>query len=400
MSSGERMKILEMLQEGKITATEAEALLKQFPDNSVNNNENWNYDANDDVYIHIDGQGRQTQMRVPPAPPKSSVGNVIDWARNLANDIAADIREGFDTGDIINVNGNFRGGKGSPFSFSAPVTANAINSIKLLGKNAPVKIETHEKNYILVQGKFKAKHREAEVIFNTENGDYELLYNYDSMMYVGITCYLPDEISMRLLHAETKNAAIDIDDISNVEEMVLMTRNGRISVDDAENIDKLTARTRNAAISLDDVSANKMEIVTTNSGITLDDVSAQTAELVTTNGRVTVEDIDITELSVRNTNGAIIFDDIFDGEWQGTRIISAETTNGNISIEIPKEIGVDILARSNRHSNVSCDLENMSIRGRISKDNLDCQSIGYENFERKVEMRLSTTNGSIKIREE
>ncbi|MCL2170575.1 MAG: DUF4097 family beta strand repeat-containing protein [Defluviitaleaceae bacterium] len=436
----ERMKILEMLQEGKINVEEAMGLLKQFPEaetppaaaphvytidprqinpNKKHKREDYDPDEQEHHEDHEDFENgpqifgnfprplrAMRPMRpLPPIPPMGWVGNIANWAKNLAQNIGDEIREGMHDIDVdIDLPeifmGNVVAGKSTKFAFkSDPLNGNAIESVKLLAKNAPIKIDEHDEDFVLIEGNYSARKPEAKLIYEDKDGHHQLLYDYDMMRHVRITCYLP-RVACDLIHAETKNAPIDVDDLKNIGKMVLETKNAAIAIDDISEIGQLSAITRNGGIALDGVHAGQMDITTSNAKISLDDTSAENATLKTSNGRISVEDIDIANLQMHTSNAPIAIEDIGAENWQGERTLAAYTSNGSVQIELPSNIGLDITAETSRMSNVDCEVSGKMILGAMSKNQLSCKSADFDQFPRRLHLKLATTNGTVKIRED
>jgi len=250
-----------------------------------------------------------------------------------------------------------------------------------------------------IKGQFKPKDPDAKILFDQTDGNYQLLYDYDAMHSMQITCYVP-AVEIDTIQAETKNAVIDVDDISKVRHLILTTKNASIDIDDVSEIGMLEANSRNGGIDVDDVQVEDLILTTSNSKIDLEDVVANKATLSTSNARVSIEDGNIAELIISTSNAGISLKEISHGDWEGERYIQATTSNGGILVEVPEDIGLEINAQTSRFSNIDCEIENSMILNSMSKNQLSCKSHDYDSFAQRMRLHLVTSNATIKIREE
>lgn len=382
-----RMKILEMLQEGKITVEEADRLLKQFPGDDNEKN---------------DFSGRL----------KGATGEIWEELKDVGCDIKEafenieeDIKEAFEDMDedshIKITLGNIFGREEKKyFSFQSSTVPEAINSLKLLGKNGHVKIEGYDGNVVKIEGEYRPKSgREVNVTFSEENNDFEILYDYNAVRYMKICAQVP-RVAISHLHGESSNSLVSMTDL-DAANVVLMTKNAPIKIKGVA-APHLQASTSNAPIDMQKVQAKSIDLVTSNARIELEDVTAEEAKLKTSNGPINIDATDIKQLFTKTSNGGIKLRDIIkkaDADDTGNEYaIEAHTTNSGIKISLPQEVGYKIQA-STSVGRVDSNISNFYFSDK-EKDYLNGKSDGYENFKQKAKINLSTSNGSIKIEEQ
>ena len=415
-----KLKILEMLAEGKITVEQSMELLAQFPDEKKNDyidprqiNPNKRKRGGEYEYEYEYEYDEDDEEESDFAEDLSSLGRRIkegieDAIGTDFATIGAGIKESLEDLDDVDINIDLTGGLGGIFSYhkykssmtyiSNPIPQ-AISSLKLLGKNSSVEIKGYDGNQLRITCKFNAKNRDAQVFVNEDNGNFEVLYDYNAMRSMKIYAEVP-RVLVDNIHAETKNSSIDLHGVK-ARNANLLTKNSSIRVGDVE-CDEIVARTRNSAIKAERLNATNIDFETSNSKISLEDTAAQSARLTTTNSKVVTEHCDIKQLFIKTTNAGIKMENIFrgtagQGDWDAERIVEAHTTNGNVAIYVPRDVAAMVQA-STSHGRVDCELQNMMMDA-MSKHYVNGKSMNYDAAARRVKINVSTTNSAIKIRE-
>ena len=347
----ERMKILDMLQEGKITAEEAANLMEQIPEKR--------YMQQEPSVPSIPPVSQVTQ--VPPTPsvsqmPQSNDGGLFDWIK----------------GSFLN--------SGVPritLDFSSSPVGNGIAVLRMTGKNDSVSIEGYRGDNIRVHCHYiPISDVDPQITLKEENGVYELLYNPDAVKALKISCRVP-MVMIDQLHAKSSNGRIKLENIkcSNLE-----------------------GHTGNAAVKLEKAKAEKITFKTTNGKIDLEDVEAHSAQLRTINGKIDLDNADIVNIFAETTNGALKFGLVSPADtWAEERVIDGKTTNGSISLDLPRGLGVKLEA-STTNSQVVCDIQD-TIFGEVSRKHINGSNQRYESADKRINIKLSTTNGAIKVKE-
>lgn len=366
----ERLKILEMLQEGKITTEEALELLKQVPDEDE----------------------RQYEDRRPiweQRPPHTHYRPDFSWIEDLRNAVEETVRSGlYPDEDVI-------GTKREKFTFNSDIGDN-IRALVFEGKNAPVKMVAYGGDRIEVEAQYKAKSGwNPYIALTEENNVYSLSYDDNALYMLGISVRVPDKAQIDSISLKTKNASILVDDMK-ARKIELSTKNESIKVSDTKG-DSLYCETKNASIVLNDIEMREIDAHTAHSKISLDDVDAVFVRLITSNAKIDISDSDIVQLYAETSNSPLRFEDI--GYRDGERLccIDAITTNGQITIRLPREDFKCKLKASTTHGGIFSELNDMVYQAN-EPNYAEAQAIGYETAENKLNLNLQTTNYGIYIK--
>ena len=410
-----KVKILEMLAEGKITVEQSLELLAQFPDEKKRTakaiyidprqiNPNKRRDADDaDWDEDWDESGDFAESMVNLGQRiKSSIEDAIgtdlsDIRSNISENFREIGRELEDEGITLDVAGLFGYYKHkSNVTYISDPIPQAINQLKLLGKNAKVEIKGYDGDRLRITCKYNAKRQDAQVFINEDNGNYEVLYDYNAMRSMAIYAEVP-RVIVENIHGESKNSNVEMYGIK-CRNAHLLTKNSSIRIDGVE-CDEIVARTRNSAIKAERLTAGQIDFETSNSKIDVENTTADAARLTTSNSKVVTEKCDIKQLFIKTTNAGIKMEEPFRSDaadWGAERIIEAHTTNGNVSVYVPQDVAAAIQA-STSNGRVDCELPNM-LMGEISKNYLSGKNSDYDHAAKKAKINISTTNSTIKIR--
>jgi len=381
--SEEKRKILEMLQEGKITIDETMSLLKQFPETNKKKKERRNEKTNSsgceegcedcDLCGEEDDYGYNYNYNFDI--DLSSIGQEI---KNGLQEVQNSLSQVF--GEGIFVFGK-KTPKGKPFSFTSPSVGNGIRSLKLHGKNAPIIIRHHNADHIKVSGEYQSNNPNAEVAFHFESGNAEIVYNHNVMNSVRLVCEVPENIQIERVYAENKNSSIEVTGLT-AQNIELITKNSKIQIDEL-TCHNLLAKTRNAPIYA--------------TGIT----SSEEISLETTNAKIDTKKItapNIVKLRTSNASVSLDLSESDSSEGHCESDLEIRTTNGSIKLVVPKtdyEVGYKIQATTSK-GNIKCGLDNMNYETE-NKNYLTGKTINYEQLASCLNMNLTTTNGSIHV---
>ncbi|MCL1998152.1 MAG: DUF4097 family beta strand repeat-containing protein [Turicibacter sp.] len=338
----ERMKILEMLQDGKITADEAARLLAHIPaDNAKPYMFRTNGDSDEDFFENGGG----------------FFGNIVDVFSNLNPNTPKE-----------------------HFQLQSESSQLPIKELKLSGKNGGISLEGHKEDYIDIHCTYRPKRNANVHIELIENdGSYKLEYNADSVRSMAISCKVPMAV---------------------IERLRLKSSNSSITAQDVK-CQTLEAYTSNSPIKLENLSANDITAITSNSNISFEEITAESAKFETQNAKIEAYDFDVSRISLKTSNAPIRIGGIRCSKMQQRfdYIIKAATSNAPIALRIPKETGLKLSAQTSRGS-IKCDLEDGIITEEISpgmKPKMRGRNSRYNNDGYGFDVKLSSSNGSIKI---
>jgi|GEM_PF-3864047 len=332
----EKMKILEMLEKGEITAEQASALLSQVSPHKAERRERKEHDP-----FGIGWSGLSAEL-----------GNIVEEVTSGIEEVTSSLSEVFGNSFFTEMKG-----ERVSFSQSSGAIQGDIASVKLISKNAKLVIIGHDENFIRLSGEYVAKHSEARPVINLEGNKVEIAYDYHAMHSMKILCELPN-VFIERLQLDNKNSSIKVSEIR--------CRN-------------LSAKTKNASIKLSDVEADK-------------------AILETSNASIATEEVKFNQLYTKTSNASIKLHDFLNGAENAEAYeheVEAYTTNASISVELPENFAYKIQATTT-NAGVKCDLDDMDYE-KQTKTYLNGKSPNYEQTRNRIKLNLSTTNASIKI---
>jgi DUF4097 and DUF4098 domain-containing protein YvlB/polyhydroxyalkanoate synthesis regulator phasin len=365
--SDEKLKVLELLQEGKINAEDALKLLDTLPDERKEKNTQQQKKKSSQAYtIPMDGEWVQAL--------KEGLHSVKDVIQTFTYE-----------------NGILQ--KPIAFEFETDTSPENINNFKLLGKNSSVTVKGYDGDTIKISGQYTTKKPDdVGIHFSADNGNYELLYNVGAVSSMSILAEVPQRADIKNIQAESKNGSITYTDL-DAKNITLITKNSNIKAENThcQNFD---AKTSNSSINAQNVKATGIILTTSNASISLSGANAKTAKLQTSNASIKCFEVDVKDLYLKTSNGSLSIEEFKTGENLEYNL-EAHTSNAKINLALPEGIGHKIHA-STSMGNISNDLPNMVFREK-TKTFISGETSGYENFAKRVKVKTDTCNASIKI---
>jgi len=265
-------------------------------------------------------------------------------------------------------------------SFETPATDGM--ELEVEATNGAIVVKKHLDNKIVIKSRIKSRSNNADnvLMFTDEGNTVSLKLNNPGNVSVYHEVFLP-AAKFKKISLTTANGRIYAED-SLAESFNATTRNGNIELMGV-NSDAIVASTKNSRIQVSYVIGKNIEIETTNSVIDIKHIKAENVKVETTNGRILVENAQnyegITEMNLvlKTTNGGIKIN-MNDMDQKGYKV-RAKTTNGGINLLIPEMI----------YHNVN--------RQGPGGNFVEAESNGYDIFNEKVNISCETTNGYIEI---
>lgn len=334
--SDEKKLILDMLNQGKISVEEAQSLLEALGKADT-------------------ASGPQR----PPAPPRPEPVSIMD-------DIVDTIRTG-----LSNINFSFGDSNRIVLEevYTGSFTSEQVE-LDLMARNGSIRVEDSNSSEFRLEivKRIRAGTREqAEQIIAGYNfaefdggklraGDYESK-SAGSRVNVSLKLWLPRN-HVYSGKADSKNGGIEVNGV-DIQGFNIGTMNGSIKLAKVTG-DKVSARTVNGSLRLDG-SLGRVTAKTTNGSINLVNMAEDCeGSMETVNGRITVQ------LPARPDIGISI---------------DARTTSGSVRLE---------------HQTLKTLLDERRMTGGRS---VEATTANWHNAEHKVELKLRSVNGSIRIEE-
>jgi len=396
--SDKKVEILSQLEQGTITASEAFTMLNQLNESTTPPQHETERATTHEP--HSNGPRQQNHEIPPPPPPQFTAP---DWVDDLIGDVSGAVEDVVESIKDWNISasisefmsGTYGHHENTLFFTSNPISQ-GILKLTLIGKSAKVAVSGYDGNVIRVQCKYNARRPDTQVLFHEEGGTYQVMYDESLMRSMEILCEVP-YVMIKNIHAASKNGVVLVENIK-AGAVVLYTKNEKILASNI-NCAEFVAQNRNEAIKIQSLNAQNIHIETTNAKIQVEDVRANNAGLKTTNDRIKMAFMDVANLQIHTTNTSLKLDKfLYDFEdWSGERTFEAHTTNSNISFSAPTDIGLKMQAHA-PSGKIVCKKHDLYL-SEAGRDSAQGTSSHYDFSSKKLNVLLSTTNASVKIRE-
>ncbi|MCL2592452.1 MAG: DUF4097 domain-containing protein [Defluviitaleaceae bacterium] len=385
-NGNEKIMILKMLEEGKITAEEAAKLLSSLGEEKKTEpnkgfDESFEQSFNEPFGENVEDFADKMENFADEMSRKFD-GFAKDFepqARNLADKIAekiSDITKSFSNGDGIKIYTDFSFGKDLSKVFEMNVE-NMNSILNLEGKNGAISVLGHDDgNEMMVKIKYRPKFNENEPIEFVKSGDaYALIYEKNRFKYVSVEAIVPRGMFERV-KADTSNSAITANNLAT---------------------HYFKADTSNSSIVVKNVQADEVKFDTSNASINLENVKARIGKADTSNAKIIVaNDVDIEKFKMDTSNASIVVDigklSLFeDYAW------TLDTSNAKIAVSILQDadFGYHFKGDTSR-GRVNVGLEGMNFI-KSSPTYVEAMSQNYNETRKRLRLLADTSNGSIII---
>ena len=401
----ERMMILSMLKDGKISSEEAVQLLEALEETEPSMEKN--------NLINVEKTKEKVNEFGEIA--KEQGKKIGDMGIDLGNKIAKSFSN-------MNFNMDFSGITGRSKSIDTKVEMDISHIekpiIDIEAINGGMVVENWDKDFISVEIKCRYKEglfQEGEDFFEFYERDNRIVFSpiFTNGISIGLEVFLPNRPYKEVL-LKSSNGQIKIEDFTG-EILDLNTSNGPIIVEDIE-ANEVKLNTKNGKILLDDIIAPKIDANTGNSSILVEDVETENINLNSKNGRIYLSDLIAEETTANTSNGSIELEDINskkielktsnakvqlnDLNLDKLNYLKIATSNGTIDIDLGqlnKEIFLDL---ETSISNIDIELPSLvyelNKQANLGKKKIIAHSLNYKE-EDGLKLIANTSNASIKV---
>lgn len=390
----EKMMILKMLQEGKITAEEAQKLLE-----AVNKNTN-NCESDTRKYEKkLEEKMKNLQQKANKVAEKlgsklnSSAERFNQDPEKFGDDFSKRM-EGFGndiansavkfTDKLVNYLGNFIDIGNDKYQYKK-------NFIFSMAENTDIKLDTC--NF-------------AVIVSPTEEKDFYVnLYVNTSIPNLVIDEYFKAEQSDKCLSLKTQFPSrtwgkMEIMVPQHLNNLNIITTNGKCELNNISAND-IESNTSNGKIYLCNCQSKTIEAVTSNGKIEVSETAAAFAEFSTSNGKIDIENCKFDRLDAKTSNGSIVLDGInkmtaSEGNY------SLRTSNGKIIMELENSevLGCMIDATTSLGS-ITIDLPQLNYfvdkKSFSMQSTAQIKSTNFDALQDKIYIKAHTSNSSIVI---
>lgn len=333
----ERLIILAMLKEGKISVEEATELLEALEGKGEKEQTSSKYDKNKKL--------TNKTLEEIGLDIGNAVSNMIDGIRDMGGSFNLNFNN-----DTIHLD----------LEEDLSTIENPILDFRAI--NGPIIINTWEKDTLSI--KVTCQYKNGLLDYNR---DFHKFYIEDNKII--FTPIYNKDISVKLdIFVPNKRYG----------EILLNTSNGKIHIEDVD-VNKLNCITTNSSIYASKIDGEEIYLNTKNGKIEAIDISSKKIDLSTSNGRIFCNHADIniaTNVKLYTSNGSITSN--LNGLTKGT-YFDLETSMGSVSLELPN---ITYMNKDNEFSG------NKRIIGHNSN---------YDESNENIQYIASTSNGSIKI---
>ncbi|MBD3108574.1 DUF4097 domain-containing protein [Bacillus sp. AGMB 02131] len=293
----EKKRILKLVEEGKITASEALSLLELLEDEAKQNSAKEKEIVNDlsTVVILDEEEKKEQDTKKKIASAKDMIFDFVDNVMTKVKDLDLNLSKS------ANVNHAFQHTY-EPFKEIDIEVANGNVEIAVWEQD-DIKVECEAKVYRTDNTDEARKTLLDEVTFSIK--DNKLYYIVgQKWMRVNSKLYLPknhlDKLKVRLFNGNILGNTLDVDQLK------IKTANGKITLNDLTSL-KVDLETANGNIELNELNAIKVECDTINGAIKSNG-SFQEADFETFNGLISVENCgeNVKLLKAKSASGAIL----------------------------------------------------------------------------------------------
>ncbi|WP_349408587.1 DUF4097 domain-containing protein [Pseudalkalibacillus sp. SCS-8] len=375
----ERKMILKMLDEGRITTSEAVELLKAIGENTdslkVNNSSETQEEPDSQQASHTSHAQSKTEENAKQANQEQNTTgkkseSTISRFSSLIDRVVTKLKDSdfdFNFGQSIEVDHVFQENDVD------------INRVKVHITNGGIKLHPWEEQSVRVECRasvFRTQTVEdaksyfmKNVHFALESGELQMMVD-ENRMKVQAHMYIPTKL---------------------YEEVQLRTSNGAISLNDIQT-EAMTVRTSNGAVSLDRVEGKTLHVSTSNGKIKLENSDWKKVELETLNGAIRMNGR-YERAEAETLNGSIMF--VLDEAIPGNA--SFKTVAGKIELLVPETLRIDGNLKATIGS-LNCYLDKVKMN-KESKDVVqkEMEFISNEEAATTFKIEAEAKTGSISI---
>lgn len=395
MSLGEeKLLILKMLEEGKITSDEAASLLdaldgnikKQGEDSQTKQAKNGFQEEIQKARVKLGEWKQEFKNNYNQKDFDKMVDDFSTKAEKLGKNVASTTVGIVDkvvdfVGSFVDTNAFNIFGSYSPVERSFEVDCIEGMNLNIEGINGHIIVKRHSEEKIIIKSVVRSPLNNVDSILafiSNENGVF-LTINKDINVSVSHEVLLPEK---------------------RFENIKLNTSNGKILVEDSLS-DYLEAQTRNCYIELVGTNSNKINLNTKNARIQLSYVAGQDIDLNTANSLIDVKHIKTQILKATTMNSRISAEGLEGFEGKDIDLF-LKTSNGGIKVNMNDSLNMGYKVKAK----TSCGGINLLIpdlnysdidrKGNL-RNSAEAESKDLELFIQKVRIEAETSNGYIEI---
>jgi len=398
--SEEKLLILKMLEEKKISSEEAAKLLAALDQEprQENTSDNYNYKQNQkqngfaDEAAKVRDRVNRWKRDFKTNYNQADFDNMIDdfankaekFGKNVATTTFGIVDKVIDyVGSFVDTNSFNIFGSLQTVQKDFEVIPEENATLDISGINGSIIIKKHLDPKVTIISRIKSAVPNGEGIVTFIDDPAAIVIKVNSSainVSVSHEIFIPDS-KFKAIRIENSNGKIYVED-SLSEELTATTKNAHIELMGV-NSDKISVNTKNGRVQMNYIIGSKIDINTSNAVIDIKHIKVQDVNAITINGRITIENAqnldENTDMNMylKTTNGGIKVNmNDMDGRVYK---VKAHASNGAINLLIPEIV----------YHNVN--------RKGVAGSFVEAESKDFESRLNKVIITAETMNGLIEI---
>lgn len=387
----ERLMILSMLEEGKITSEEAIKLLEAIEESQAIGEEEENSNR------IVDVEKTKEKMKDFGNVLKEQGKKVEEFSVDLGNKVSGFFR---DMKDIERP--KVFSGKYDVIETSLEKNISHIENpiIDIKSINGNISVKPWEKDHMSMDINCRYKNglfHEGDEFYDFSEEDNRLVFlpKVSNNIELNLNIYLPDKIYGGI-QLNTSNGGIQIKSF-NTNKLQCIATNGTIAIKDMISQETLL-KTKNGRIDLDSINSNNLVLLNSNGRITLNHIVGGDISATTSNGIIDGEDIDGENIMFNTSNGKIIIKDIMPDRIKSIKLYTSNAPIDAKIASIKKDCYFDLQTSM---GNISLEIPNLVYKvneqGNLGTGKIVAHSSGFNRDKEHFELIASTSRGSIKL---
>ncbi len=374
----EILMILKMVQDGKISNEDAAKLIDAI--------EQKGGESKKDEHSYKYTQYNTREKKVRKKSFDEKMEEMAEGLENMVSDIVGTTKEAFSNFPEIDPGNWFT----TPEKRHCTYPAAENMKLEIMGKNGSVRLLPGEDKINVIYSIYtKQDVDEVMKLIDVRSSENELFIDASGVDGgVSMEIRVP-AIKYSSIKAMTKNGSLRCNPfVAGYAEF--STKNGSLKIEGV-NCPVIKANTKNGSVTLADCVADRAGVETSNGTITIQDSEIELLDCNTTNGSIRCSGSKSDNIEANTSNASISMEDFDIVGDKG--IMNLKTSNGNVRIKIPNDIGAMFKAQAGRHGRVTvnfpCSInKNLEYEGKTE---------GYENSQRKINITAKTNMGRIDI---
>jgi len=396
--SEEKLLILKMLEEKKISSEEAAKLLAALEQEPKQENSDNNYKRNQkangfaDEAAKVRDRVNHWKKEFKNNYNQADFDNMIDDFANKAEKVGKNVASTtFGIVDkVIDYVGSFVDTNSFNFFGSLQTVQKNFEiipaegaTLEISGANGSVTIKKHLDPRVMIISRIRSSAPNGEGIVSFSDDPSAIAIKVQSSainISVSHEIFIP-ESKFKAIKIENSNGKIYVED-SLSEELTATTKNAHIELMGV-NSDKISVNTKNGRVQMSYIIGNKVDINTSNAVIDIKHIKVQDVNAVTINGRIVIENAQNVDentdmnMYLKTSNGGI---KVNMNDMDGRKYkVKAHASNGTINLLIPEIV----------YHNVN--------RKGVTGSFVEAESKDFELGLNKVIITGETMNGQIEI---